>query len=95
MSLWTASLLYPCHRASVPDRGRSPASRPETRFGADALAPDSVEYIVPADDLAAIADQVFKQIEDLRMNGHNGVLAAELAPPGVKDVTVPHLAKEN
>jgi hypothetical protein len=40
--------------------------------------------------VAAIADQVFKQIEDLRLNGHNGVPAAELAPLGVKDVTVEH-----
>jgi hypothetical protein len=38
--------------------------------------------------VAAIADQVFKQIEDLRLNGHNGVPAAELAPLGVKDVTI-------
>ena len=38
--------------------------------------------------LAAIADQVFKQIEDLRLNGHNGVAAAELAPPGVENITI-------
>ena len=32
----------------------------ERGFGDDAPAPDSVEQIVPADDAAAIADQVFK-----------------------------------
>jgi hypothetical protein len=38
--------------------------------------------------VAAIADQVFKQIEDLGLNGHKGVAAAELAPSGVEDVTI-------
>jgi hypothetical protein len=38
--------------------------------------------------VVTIADQVFKQIEDLRLSGHNGVPAAELAPPGVEDVTI-------
>ena len=40
--------------------------------------------------MAAIADQVLEQIEDLRLNGHNGVPAAELAPLGVEDETVEH-----
>jgi hypothetical protein len=38
--------------------------------------------------VAAITDQVFKQIEDLRLNGHSGVPAAELAPPGIEDVII-------
>ena len=38
--------------------------------------------------MAAIADQVFKQIEDLWLNGHKGLPAAELTPPRVEDVFI-------
>ncbi len=66
--------------AIIADRGprRVDAGR-KCKFRHNASAPDGPEDIVLADDAVAIGDEVFQQVEDLRLHGDRGTSATQLA----------------
>ena len=60
----------------------------ESRLGNDATTPDAGEQVVVADDAMAIANEMKKDVEDLRFNADGVDASPKLASVFVKDVLV-------
>lgn len=56
--------------------------------------PDRCNQIVLADDTFAVADQVFQEIEDLRLDGNQVAPAPQFAPVAIENI-VGHLHHES
>ena len=67
------------------DSGYSAA---ESRLGNDATTPDAGEQVVVADDAMAIANEMKKDVEDLRFNADGVDASPKLPSVFVKDVLV-------
>ena len=52
----------------------------QRRLGDYSPLPNPSDQIVPADHTFPVADQILQEIEDLRLDGHNKTIAAQLAP---------------
>jgi hypothetical protein len=75
--------------AAVADRApRRIDARSKRRFGNDAAMPDGCDEIVPADHAILVADQVFQEIEDLRLDRNQIGAAPQLAPVGIESAVV-------
>ena len=60
----------------------------EGGFGNDPAGPHRVQHVVPADNAAAVANEVFEKIEHLRLHRHDDVAVPKLPPLGIERVFV-------
>jgi hypothetical protein len=47
--------------------------------------PDGVEQVIPAHQTVAVTNEVFEQVEDLRLHGHQCSAPAQFAPSDVEN----------
>jgi hypothetical protein len=71
--------------AAVADRiARRIDPRAQCRFRDDPPLPHRSQQIVLADDALAVADRVFEEVKNLRLEGDQRAAAAQLAPRGIQ-----------